>query len=269
MKQLISELFRFIRLHGMYLRISFKHLSVYKMSAFLMVFFSLIFLVAEILTVNVYYKFSDHIGDWDKNSFYILLGTLNIITCIYTYFFEIAHDEFVFKIRYGDLDADLIRPMVAQIYSAIKRVDYASLFNLPIPIWLVYRGINGLNLEITVIDLFCYLATLLLGILIVYSINQFFVNWSFWLTDTSNLTSASEQVIQLGARPLEVYPKLIQFGLSYIVPIILCTTLSVNIVRHDVRLNHVLALTASSTLLFFAVRMQWKMGLKRYASASS
>lgn len=269
MKLSIFEFFRFIKLHLLYLKISLKYLAAYKMSTFLTMIFSLVFLIAEILTVDVYYKFNDHIGDWDKNSFYILLGTFNIITYLYMYFFEIAHDEFVFKIRYGELDTDFIKPMDSQVFTSIQKVDYACLFNLPIPIWLVYYGIHGLNLELTSIDMFFYFITLAQGVLIVYLVNQFFVNCSFWFTDASNLTAASEQVVQLGARPLHVYPKFIQFGFSYIIPIVLCTNLSVNILKQDVRLEKVLILLGATVLFFLIVRLQWKMGLKRYASASS
>lgn len=269
MKQSTFEFFRFIKLHRLYLKISLKHLAAYKMSAFLTAIFSLIFLLAEIVTVDVYYKFSDHIGDWDQNSFYILLGSFNIITCLYIYFFEIAHDEFVCKIRYGELDADFIKPMDSQALTAIQKVDYASLFNLPIPVWLVYHGTQQLNLHLNFLDIFYYFITLVLGVLIVYLVNQFFVNCSFWFTNASNLTAASEQIVQLGARPLQVYPKLIQFGFSYIIPVILCTNLSVDVLKHDARLINVISLLGAIVLFFLVVRLQWKIGLKRYASASS
>lgn len=170
MKQSIFEQFRFIRLHWLYLKISLKHLAIYRMSTFLMVLFSMVFLIAEILTVNIYYRFSNRIGDWDQNSFYILIGTFNIITCLYTYFFEIAHDEFVYKIRFGEFDTDLIRPRDSQMFTAIQR-DYASLFNLPISIWLVCQGINELNSSFILLDLLFYLVTLAIGVLIVYLVN--------------------------------------------------------------------------------------------------
>jgi len=263
------SIFRFIRLHCLYLRISLRHLVAYKMSAFLTVFFSLVFLIAEILTVNVYYKFSDRIGEWDQNSFYILLGTFSIISCLYAYLFEIPHDDFTFKVRYGELDMDLIRPMDSLAFTTIQRVDYASLFNLPIPIWLIYQGIHGLDLTITFLDTSLYIVLLALGVFIVYLINQLFINLSFWFTDVSNLTAASDQIVQLGSRPLQVYPKLIQFGFSYLVPIVLCTNLSVDILRHDVRVSNLFLLLAATILLFMIVRVQWKLGLRRYASASS
>lgn len=269
MKLSTFEFFRVMKLHLLYLKISFKYFSTYKLSTFLTIIFSLVFLIAEILTVDVYYKFSDYIGDWDQNSFYILIGSFNIITHFYVYFFEIAHDDFSFKIRYGELDTDFIKPIDSQIVTSIQRVDYASLFNLPIPIWLIYRGIQGLNLQLSIIDLLFYVTTLVLGIFIVYLVNQFFVNWSFWLTDVSNLTATSEQVVQLGARPLNVYPKFIQLGFSYIVPIVLSTNLSVDVLKHDARLSSVLILLGATIFFFLIVRLQWKLGLKRYASASS
>jgi ABC-2 type transport system permease protein len=266
---IFSNMLRFMRLHCLYLRISLKLLSVYRMSAFLTVLFSLVFLIAEILTVNVYYTFSDRIGDWDRGSFYILLGTFNIITCFYNYLFEIPHDDFALKIRYGDLDGDLIKPMDALAFTTIQKVDYASLFNLPIPIWLVYHGIHELDLKVTSMDILLYLVTGVIGIFIVYLINQFFVNFSFWIIEASNATTASDQVVQLGSRPLQVYPRLIQFGFSYVVPIILCTNLSVQALQHNLRFTNLMILLIATTLFFVIVRIQWKLGLRRYASASS
>lgn len=265
---IFNPFIQFLRLHVLYLKISAKHLAAYKMSAFLTILFSLVFLVAEILTVDIYYQFSNHIGNWDQPSFYILLGTFNVITCLYTFFFEISHDEFVYKLRFGELDADLIRPMDAQAYTAIQRVDYASLFNLILPSWLIFTGIQDLSLTVTAFDLCLFVLLIANGVFIVHLINQFFVNFSFWMIDVSNLTAASNQVVQLGSRPKHVYPKFIQFGFSYVVPIILCTNLSINVLKHE-QLEHLFILTAATIFLFALVRIQWKMGLKRYSSASS
>jgi ABC-2 type transport system permease protein len=246
-----------------------KQLAVYKASAILTILFSCMFLIAEILTVNVYYEFSDRIGDWDRYSFYILLGSFNIMTSLYTYFFEIAHDEFVYKLRYGELDCDFIKPMDAQAFTSIQRVDYPSLFSLPIPLWLLYQGVHGLQLTISLLDVAIYCFTIVIGILLVYLVNQFSVNLSFWFTDTKNLTAMSNQIVQLGSRPIQVYPKLIQWSFSYLVPVILCTNLSVVALQHNFRVSTLLILLVSTTFFFFIVRVQWKLGLKRYSSASS
>lgn len=190
---------RFLRLHFLYLKISLKCMAVYRMSALLTVLFSVVFVIAEILTVNVYYQFGNKLGDWDKNSFYILLGSFNIMVSLYTYMFEIAHDEFVSKIRLGELDCDLIRPIDAQLLSSLQRVDYPSLLNLPIPIWIVCQGVFGLNHLLSLWDLFLYTITLGFGVFIIYLINQFSVNFSFWFTDASSLLSAKEKNMALSA----------------------------------------------------------------------
>ena len=80
---------------------------------------------------------------------------------------------------------------------------------------------------------------------------------------------ASEQVVQLGTRPLQVYPKFIQLGFSYIIPVVLCMSLSVDILKHDMHVNNMLTLLGATILFFLIVRLQWKIGLRRYVSASS
>ncbi len=266
---IFKPMIRFLRLHCLYLKISLKCLAVYRMSALLTVLFSIVFLIAEILTVNVYYQFGDKLGDWDKNSFYILLGSFNIIVCLYTYLFEIAHDEFVGKIRFGELDCDLIRPIDAQLFSSLQRVDYPSLLNLPIPIWIVYQGVSGLNLVLGIWDLFLYAITLGVGVFIVYLINQFSVNFSFWFTDASSLLSASDQVVQLGSKPLQVYPKLVQLGFSYLIPVILSTNLSVAALQGNLTLDNLFILFLATFFFFLIIRLQWTLGLRKYSSASS
>lgn len=262
------SILRFVRLHYLYLKISFKQLSIYKISALLSVLFSGIFLISEILTVNIYYTFSERIGDWEQGAFYILLGTFNIMTCIYTYLFEIPHDDFTLKIRYGELDIDLLKPMDAMAITSIQKVDYASLLNLPLPIWLVYRGINDLSLNMTLRDIILYLMIVVIGVFIIYLINQFFVNISFWITEAGHVTTASDQVIQLGARPRQVYPRMIQVGFSYIVPILLCTNLSVKALQHELGLLNMTVLLAAAFFFFFVVRLQWNRGLRHYSSAN-
>lgn len=266
---IFKEIGKFLQLHCLYLKISLKYLSIYKTSSILMVFFSIAFLLAEIIVVDVYYKFTDLIGDWDQNSFYILIGSFNIMSALYTYWFEISHEEFVYKIRFGELDADLIRPMDAQAFTMLQRVDYASLLNLPIPIWLIYYGAQHSNFEISLFSCIFYLIILLAGVGIIYAINQFCSNFSFWFTDTSSLTMASDQVVQLGARPIQVYPKLIQFGVSYLIPIALCTTISVEVLQSQIIWSHLLLLAGSIAFLLLIIRFQWQLGLRYYESASS
>ncbi len=268
-RSIFNHIAKFVRLHCLYLKISFKCLQVYRISALLTIVFSVVFFIAEILTVNVYYQFSDHIGDWDKSSFYILLGSFNIMICLYTYLFEIAHDEFVCKIRFGELDCDLIKPIDSQVFSAIKRVDYPSLLNLPIPIWIVYQGVSGLELKTTLVNMFLYKIVLMFGVFIIYLINQFSVNFSFWFTDASSLVSASDQVTQLGSKPLQVYPKILRLGFSYIIPIVLSTNLSVDAIQGNLTINNFLVLMLATSLFFLLVRLQWTLGLRKYSSASS
>ncbi|WP_059360090.1 ABC transporter permease [Parachlamydia acanthamoebae] len=264
-----KSLFRSLRIWKLYFIISFKYFAAYKLSSILTILFSLIFLVGEILSVDVYYNFEDVINTWDKNSFYILLGTFNLMVCLYTFLFEIAHDEFVLKIKYGDLDFDLVKPMDSQMLSSIQRVDYPSLFNLPIPIWLVYLGVQGLSLNVTIIVFTMYIAMILVGVFLIYLTHQCAVACAFWFTDSSNITTLSSQMVQLGSRPMQVYPKAIQFGFSYVIPFLLCTNLSVDILKQEFQMKNLMILLFGTCIFFFLVRVQWNLGLKRYASASS
>jgi viologen exporter family transport system permease protein len=73
----------------------------------------------------------------------------------------------------------------------------------------------------------------------------------------------------MGARPLNLYPRLIRYGLAYIIPITLCSTLSATTFTEGFSPFSLLLAILSLTFLFALARLQWNLDLRRYASASS
>jgi len=175
----------------------------------------------------------------------------------------------IHKVKHGLLDFDLLRPVDSQLLTSLSRVDLAALFGLPLPIGVVVYGLSLESSTPSWAQFALYAILVLVGTFTVYLINQLVTALCFWFTESGNMMMASEQLVQMGGRPVSLYPRLIRYGFAYVVPVMLCTTLSATVFRDGLSWVQILALGASVGFLFLLTRTQWKMGLRRYASASS
>lgn len=250
-------------------RMSLQQVLIYRLASIMIVIFGVLFIFAEYLAINVYYTFGDTIGDWNKNEFFILFGSFNCMLYFYAFFFEIGHDEFAFKVKYGELDYDLIRPMDSMLLCSFSRLDYPSLLNLALPIFFIYSGVMGEQIEFGFFLGVGFILAILLGAFIIYLLNHLLATLFFWLTDFSNAFQVMGSMINLGSKPLKLYPWMLQVLFGFCIPIILAGNLPAELILGRVVLFNFFALISGTCILFMLTRRFWFLGLRKYSSASS
>lgn len=258
--------FRFIKLRA---KISLQQLLIYRLASLMTVLFGLLFLIAEYLAIDVYYTFSDDIVGWNKNAFLILFGSFNCILCIYNFLFEIGHDEFIFKLKYGELDYDLLRPMDPMILSSISRLDYPSLLGMILPSLLIYYGVKGEGIELSFLKFMFFVFAILSGALVVYLLHQILVISAFWLRDFVNAFQFLNILIHFGSKPLKIYPWFIQVLFGFLLPVILAGNLPAKVLFGVCSLQELGSFVLALLFLSVCTRLFWKAGLRKYSSASS
>jgi ABC-2 type transport system permease protein len=72
-----------------------------------------------------------------------------------------------------------------------------------------------------------------------------------------------------GRYPITVYPWWLRIVVTFIVPIGLATTIPVQALRGELELQQVILYLAISMLTLLVASQVWRIGIKRYSSASS
>lgn len=250
-------------------KISLQQMLIYRLASAMIIIFGVLFVLAEYLAIEVYYDFGNTIGGWSQGEFFILFGSFNCMIHLYSFFFEIGHDDFAYKVKYGELDYDLIRPIDSMFLCSFSRFDFPSLFNLILPSIFIYRGITQEQISFDSLSSVGFILAIFLGTFVIYLLNHLLTTLFFWLTDFSNSFQLLNSIVKLGSKPLNIYPWVLQVVFGFCIPIILAGNLPTEVLLGRVTYQKVGILIIGVVILYTFTRMMWMKGLKRYASASS
>ena len=249
--------------------ISIQQMLIYRLSSILTVVFGVIIIFAEYLAIEIYYEFNNEIGGWSKYGFYILFGSFNSMVVLYNFLFEIGHDEFAIKLKYGELDYDMIRPIDSMLLTSCSRFDYPSLLNLVIPIIFIHNGSSIEKISWGLFNSSIFVLFIFLGVFIIYLLNQILMTAAFWLTDFSNAFQLIGAITNLGSKPFKIYPWYMQLIFGFCIPIILAGNLPADLLLGNLTIQKVMFTILGCMTLFIMTRIFWNLGLKKYSSASS
>ncbi|WP_342558043.1 ABC-2 family transporter protein [Metasolibacillus sp. FSL K6-0083] len=248
---------------------SISQFFIYRLTSILVCIFGVLFTAIEVISVLLIYNYTDSVNGWDFYSFLTLSATYTLISYIYQFFFTLSHEELIDKIIEGELDYDLIRPVDSQLINSIKKMDIASLINIIIAILLLCFSVPKILIgQNIILGIGMYILFVLLGVYLYYLVNQFFINFSFWIERPYQISAIPEYLLDIASRPRNVYPPVLHLLFVWVLPILLSTNLPVEIVRGEFSF-----LTIGYYILFIAVftilvRIQWQQGLKKYQSTN-
>ncbi len=171
-------------------------------------------------------------------------------------------------IRLGDYDFYRTKPFDAMTLVSISKprayVLIKLLFNLSVLIYaLAHCG------PLPLINYFWFLILFGLSFFLYYAIKVITVVPSFWIIKSWGLTDLMDKLSTIMRYPASVYPWLLNFLLSTILPILVITYLPVKTLLFEPKLSQVAYMLVLTIVFVFLARFVWKLGEKNYGSASS
>lgn len=264
----MSQLIRGTRILGRIVSRSLAEFLMYRFAAITTIIFTTIFAVAEVVAILVYYRFTDDIAGWDLPAFLALIATFHAIQNVYQFLFVVGHEELADRIVEGDLDYDLIRPVNSLLLCSLRSLDFASIINLILPTVILVNVWPKIGAPITIPTIALYLVTVAIGVLFYYSLNQVLVALGFWIERSEKLSGLGEYIFEFASRPRQVYPKALRFTLTVLIPVVTAVNVPVEILTLQISWVHVIHLLVPTAVLWVVARLQWTIGIKRYASAN-
>ncbi len=219
------------------------------------------------LFIDIFFQNTSALGDWSKNEVVLLYG---IFTAIYSSVFmfingnlqELA-DE---KIRNGELDGILVKPVDSQFLISFGRMHIQNLWRVGFGILMALFAWSRINTPIDFLHISIFFIDFICSLIILYSLLFLTSVLSFW-TFTSEPVIMAETALSITRYPMDIFPKKIVRWLT-IIPIIFIAT-----VPTKALLGKFDALTWVSPIvaitLLIASRKFWNFALRHYSSASS
>ncbi|MGZ3741038.1 MAG: ABC transporter permease [Bdellovibrionota bacterium] len=224
--------------------------------------------VAQIMSFELLFNFTDHIGDWNRAEMRVFLGVLFVVDGITMVMFQINLDAMSEAVRKGTLDLLLSKPVNSQFMISLQRVSTAHLGNLLLALaWLLWACFSQPGF--TWWRALWLILTIPTGVIIFYVFRFLFSAATVIFTAAGNLQYLFYHLYRLGMRPDTIYAPWLKYTVLTILPMGLIASVPARLLLGIG--NPWLApwaLVAAMVGLWWSSKV-WEFALRNYSSASS
>lgn len=260
---------RYLSLLVHFLKISLIADFQFRVNLAVKILTDLIWYAAQISVFEVIYGQTQTLGGWDIHQTRVFLGVLYTVDAIFSLLISENLDHLSDKVRKGDLDLILAKPINSQFMISFQKMSTPYIFNLILSLsWLTWAYLR-LNPEPNPLQLAWLIVLLPIGCTIFYSLKFFFSASALILSRAENLSYTFYQFYKLGTRPDRIYPPWLRFILLSIIPVSLIASMPARVVLEADQWTQVFGSAFVAAIFLYLSNRYWKYGLRQYSSASS
>ena len=231
----------------------------------------LLWFLGQILFVDVLFLYTNRIGDWTKWEVVLLIGTHQIISQIFQAFCYMNLSNLPELVRTGRLDLMLLLPMDTQFSVSTRQFGLDNVVNAAVGVAFVLFSLGKLGVMPSPWQVGWYVAAVLLGTAVHYSIMFTLATFSFWIVRAQGLIYGYYNLINISRYPAEVFGGIFRMIFTWLIPVIVVANSPARILARDSTrpLGLMLQLAFAAALAVGLSRWFWRFALRRYSSASS
>ncbi len=228
------------------------------------------YLLVKLSYVVVVYRSGVNINGLSPDEILLFIGTFVLLTAVYAGLFMINNFQLRSKIRDGELDLLLTKPVSLQFMATLRRADL-TLFSVDAVagIAMVAVAWGRLGIPVTLASLGGYAAFFVISTVVAYCLFLLPQILSFWLVNTSAIAEVTDSFWDFNNMPMDIYNRWIQQLGVFVLPIFVITNFPPMVVLNKMPPTYLVWAVVLPLLLLAAVRLLWKRGLRNYSSASS
>lgn len=254
-----------------FLRASLQQELAYTANFLASLFYSLLGLTTGVLGIAVLFNQIDNIGGWTFASTLSILGVYMTLSALRQLFISPSLDALAGiegDIWTGNLDYQLLRPIDIQFLASFRQWRPFALIDLLLGLGVLAVAISQLTGTLTIAQVVSFVASLLLGLLVLYSLLLAFAGLVFW-SPGFMFGWVFDGIYEMARYPVNLYPAWIRLILTWVVPLGVMTTVPVRALTGVLAPGLFLGSLALGIALFAGATVLFRTGLQRYASASS
>lgn len=264
-----SALLRPARVWLAQIRFSVTRDLIFQSNFLLWVFVEILWMAMQFVFVEVIYGHIDSVAGWTKYQMLLLIGTHYVAMNLFQTLFMTNLTEIPELVRTGRLDFYLMQPVNTLFLLSTRKFDLSSLVNTLIALGLCLYAALRLELAPTVPQLVLYLACVVAGVALHYSILLLGVTLSFWITKTEGIISGYYQLMTLGRIPRDAFRGIWKIIFSFAVPVLLISNVPARALIGGGQVVLFMALFGAAMVALALASLFFLSGLRNYRSASS
>lgn len=259
------------RLIGSFMRASFQEDAAYRTNFFISLLTSLLNLATGVLGIMVLFGQIDSVQGWTMASTLAILGVYLTVSAIRGLFIGPSFDSLSGmdgEIWSGAFDFTILRPVNTQFFASFRKWRLFALFDLLLGVGVLITAVIKLGVVLSLGKILFFLFMLALGMSILYAILLIFAALIFWSPGVL-FTWVFDGLFQMARYPTNIYPGWLRMLLTWIVPVGVITTFPARALTDSITPVELIVSLLLAVVLLTAALILFKVGLRKYASASS
>lgn len=268
---MISALKRYADVYAIMFRNSLIREMNFKANFILWMGVELLWFIGQLVFIEVIFSYVDRIGDWTKWEVVLLVGTHQVISQIFQAFFYANLANLPELVRTGRLDFLLLQPLDSQFAVSVKQFGLDNIVNALVGVGFIVMSLIKLSVVPTAMQVFLFLIGVVLGVMVHYCVFLSLATVSFWIVRSQGLIYGYYSIFNLGRYPDVIFRGLFKFVFSWIIPVIVVSNIPSRLLVRSMDQPGplLLQLGAASLIVMVAMRLFWRVAVRRYSSASS
>tara|TARA_Y100000817_G_scaffold310291_2_gene300703 strand:- start:1108 stop:1902 length:795 start_codon:yes stop_codon:yes gene_type:complete len=242
----------------------------FKMNFIFEIFIDAIYYGSLFFFFKIIFQFTDSLGDFNQDAIIIFLIILYLADSLYVFFLGGNVFEVNNKVKTGDLDFILLKPINSQFFISTRYVNtYALISMFILSLLLVKLTYEYHNHTFIFANYLVCSISLILGMFIFYSVEFLIASLVFWYRNFSYAGWLAGELIKYSRRPDSIYKKWFRKALFSIFPMAMITSVPARFLIFGFNLKLFIAQLFIACIFLWLTTIVWNLGLKRYESASS
>lgn len=261
----------YLRLYWIYLKRSFVAKMEFKMDFFIGIAGFFIQNLAYILTIFFIVNSIPSLNGWNMNQMGFLYGfTLMPITIDHLFTDELWRIAY-FRVARGDVDCYFLRPISVLFQIIAERFQPDALGELILGIVMMFIYGPKCNIPLNWEIILLFFVTTFAGALCITSIKIFASSFAWVFKRSGYIVQILYNFRQYARYPLSIFPRIIRFLLTFILPFGLISSIPVEAMffnNHNILILCAEIILLSILLLSFSLFI-WKINISKYESTGS
>jgi ABC-2 type transport system permease protein len=270
MAELWREIKKHIRIYLLFVKNSMMVQMEYRFSFIGNMVMESGYLLVKLSYVVVVYRSGVNINGLTPDAILLFIGTFVALTAVYAGLFMLNNFGLRTKIKDGDLDLLLTKPVSVQFMATLRQSDM-TIFAVDIIAGAVMVVVAWarLDLPVTLLTVGGYIAFFAVSAVVAYSLFLLPQVLSFWLLNTSAIAEITDMFWDFNNMPMDIYNRWIQQIGVFVLPIFVLTNFPPMVALGRMPAAYMAWAVVLPILMLMVTRQVWKRGLRSYASASS
>jgi ABC-2 type transport system permease protein len=258
-----------LRLFWLFVKTSVQNDTEYRADFFAQVMVTLLGIGAQLAAVWVIFSHTPRLAGWSLPQVLALLGVYNFMYGFIGALIAPNMRQVLEDVRQGTLDFALLKPIDSQFLVSVRQFVVWRVADIVIGLALAVYASVQLAHQVSLREAVLFPLTLVCGAVIVYSFWLVLATTSFWFTRIDNIEMIFWNIFEAGRYPIDVYPLYIRQFLTFGVPLAFITTIPARALGGVLEASTLVLAILLAAAMGLLSAWFWRVGLRRYGSASS